>query len=237
MEVYSKKILVVDDDLNVRRLLAKRLTILGYKVFLASHGKDALIFFHNEKPDLIVLDIVLSKLDGYEVCSKIREISSVPIIILTTLDKIPDRLRGFELGVDDYILKPFSSKELEARIKTVLRRTGTLSPKILTNRKKVFSFGNLVINTNTNTVLKNNKEIKLTGVESSIMQLLVENAGKILSRANILQNIWGYMPERAIDTRIVDVHISRLRSKIEENRKNPEIILTVRGIGYKFPKY
>jgi len=235
LEIYNQKILIVDEDFTLLQLLKTRLTILGYETILASTGKDALISFRKEQPDLVILDIILPKLDGYEVCRTIRLDSQVPIIILTTLSSLSNRITGLELGADDYITKPFSPSELEARIKSVLRRYNfqkSLSPP----KKKKIQISNLSIDMNDRVISKTNSKIKLTSIEYNLLRLLIENAGEKLSRTTILNNVWGYTPERSVDSRIVDVHISRLRSKIEEDPSNPDLILTIRGTGYMFQK-
>jgi OmpR family response regulator RpaB len=180
---------------------------------------------------------VLSKLDGYELCRKFRKVSQVPIIILTVLDKVSNRLIGLETGADDYIVKPFSLKEIEAKIKSIYRRSSLTTQNLSKKTNQIYSIDNLIIDTDTQKISKGNLQIKLTNIEHSILKLLIENIGKELSRPVILDNIWGYIPERTADTRIVDVHISRLRSKLEENPNNPDFILTVRGKGYMFKKY
>lgn len=237
VEMCTKKILVVDGDDTVRQVLANRLNRLGYSVLLASNGKVALNLFNEEHPDLIVLDIILSKQDGYEVCHKIRENCQTPIIILTALSGITDRVRALELGADDYVTKPFSPKELEARVQAVLRRSAGLAQPRSTAQQNKLTIGDLVIDITNQEVLKNNLKIKLTEIEFNILELLVHNAGASLTRATIMDNVWGYTPERYTDTRVVDVHIFRLRSKLEKNSKKPDLILTIRGIGYMFQKY
>jgi len=234
VEIYTEKILIVSGDSKINKLLSSRFTILGYKVFSTFNGEDALIFFNREEFDLIIIDLVLPKLDGYELCSKIRENSKVPIIFLSELTSVDDRIIGLKLGADDYIVKPFSSKELEARVRSVLRRYNQNDLMSFERKKRFFQIGNLFIDMNTRIISKNNSEIKLTSIEHNILELLIENAGKKLSRVAILDNIWGYTPERYVDTRIVDVHISRLRLKIEEDPKTPDLIITARGIGYMF---
>lgn len=238
MEIYNEKILVVDDELSIRQILEMRLSIRGYKVILASNGEEALSLFRTEQPNLVILDIMLPKMDGYEVCSAIRQESQVPIIMLTALGDISDRVMGLELGADDYVIKPFSPKELEARIRSVLRRTdsATLLP-INTVTQNVLQIGTLSIDTNKRQVFKGDKRIKLTGMEFNLLELLVTKAGERLSRSIILDRVWGYTPERYLDTRVVDVHISRLRSKLEEDPSNPDLIITARGTGYMFQRY
>jgi OmpR family response regulator RpaB len=235
MKVFNNsKILIADGEIEINQLLTTRLTSLGYKVFSVFNGNDALLSFNNERFDLIIIDIILPKLDGYEVCRRIRENSEVPILLLTTLNNISDRIVGLELGADDYLIKPFSPKELEARIRSLLRRSNNNIQRSAEKNKKVFQISNLLINMNTRVILKDNSEIKLSSIEYSILELLAENEGNHLSRTMILNNVWGYMPERSIDTRIVDVNISRLRSKIEKDPRNPDLIITVRGLGYMF---
>ena len=238
MESYNEKILVVDDEINIRQILETRLSIRGYNVILASNGEEALDLFCKEKPDLVILDIMLPLINGHEVCSKIRERSHIPIIMLTALGDISDRVLGLELGADDYVIKPFSPKELEARIRSVLRRTNSTKVLSLQNKNKnILQIGNLTIDTNKRQVFKGKKRIKLTGMEFNLLELLVTKAGERLSRSLILERVWGYTPERYLDTRVVDVHISRLRYKLEEDPSNPDLILTARGTGYMFQRY
>jgi OmpR family response regulator RpaB len=235
LPTYNEKILVVDDQLSMRQILKTRLSILGYKVILAANGQEALVLFNKENPNLLILDIVLAKIDGYEVCREIRKQSQVPIIILTALGDIADRVLGFDLGADDYVMKPFSPRELEARIRAILCRTNidnnfAIDPNIL-------QISNLVINIRKRQVFKDCKEIKLTSIEFNLLELLVNKAGQSLSRTSILDNVWGYIPERDLDTRVVDVHICRLRFKLEQDPTNPYFIMTARGTGYMFQNY
>jgi OmpR family response regulator RpaB len=232
--LYNEKILIIDSEVEIQQALATQLTCIGYNIILTSNGKDAFIEFHREQPDLIILDILLPITDGYSLCKKFRKISPIPIIILTAAANLSDRIMGFEAGADDYIIKPFFQKELEARIKSLLRRTNKNLLKIAKKKQKNLQIHDLVIEMDTRVVSKNNSKIKLTNLEYSLLRLLVSNSGKELSRKTILEEVWGYTPERSIDTRIVDVHISRLRSKIEKKPSNPDLILTVRGKGYMF---
>ncbi len=235
MQVLNQRILIVDNEPLVRKILATRLTTKGYKIILATNGIEALNLFICENPDLIILDIVLPKLDGYEVCRRIREKSKVPIIILTSRASITDRIMGLDLGANDYIIKPFSPKELEARIRSNLRHfnKSELSPTNL----NVSYIKNLIMDFSTKTVLKEGNKVGLTIVEFNVLKFLIQEPGKELSRKNIMNTVWGYTPERDVDTRIVDVYISRLRSKLEDNPNKPDLILTIRGIGYMFNKY
>tara|TARA_B100000780_G_C21083287_1_gene436330 strand:- start:659 stop:1372 length:714 start_codon:yes stop_codon:yes gene_type:complete len=237
VEVYNEKILVIDGDIGIRQILATRLTILGYKVFLSSNGKDALVSFNKEQPDLIILDLILPKIDGYDVCRTIRSNSQIPILIITSLANIADRISGLELGADDYITKPFSPKELEARIRCILHRSTQKAENPSRKLHKKFQIGNLVIDLNTRIISTKYSKTRLTFIENNLLELLIENAGHKLSRQDILSNVWGYTPERYVDTRIVDAHISRLRTKIKVDPTNPNLIITIRGIGYMFQKY
>jgi OmpR family response regulator RpaB len=233
----NEKILIVDDESNICQILETRLSIRGYKVIVATDGEQALDLFEKEKPDLIVLDIMIPRIDGYGVCTALRKESKVPIIMLTALGDISDRVTGLELGADDYIVKPFSPKELEARIRSVLRRTERSVELQKAKDQNVLYIGNLKIDTNKRQILKGGKRVKLTGIEFNLLELLIKKAGERLSRAYILEDVWGYTPERYVDTRVVDVHISRLRSKLEEDPSNPDLILTARGTGYMFQKF
>lgn len=238
MELYNETILVVDDEMSIRQILETRLSMRGYNVLLAADGDEALYLFRKEEPNLVILDIMLPKRDGYEVCSEIRKESQVPIIMLTALGDISDRVMGLELGADDYVMKPFSPKELEARIRSVLRRVDSKSGLKLKNpTQNILQIGTLAIDTNKRQVFKGEERIKLTGMEFNLLELLVTKAGERLSRSLILDRVWGYTPERYLDTRVVDVHISRLRSKLEEDPSNPDLIITARGTGYMFQRY
>jgi OmpR family response regulator RpaB len=233
---YNGKILIVDPEIHIRQLLAASFTIIGYKVLLAPNGRDGLTIFNKQQPDLVILELILPKLDGFELCRKIRENSQIPIIILTSLNDLSYRITGFDIGADDFIVKPFSKKELEIRVKTLLRRFNHSIQNLPDNKEKIISINNLIIDMGKRKVLKKNTEVNLTNIEYSILELLVENVNRELSRTLILDNVWGYRPERYGDTRIVDVHISRLRSKIENNPSKPNLIITIRGTGYLLQK-
>lgn len=234
MKTKKSKILIVDDELSIRRILTTRLSLAGYEVLAAADGLEALDIFACEVPDLVVLDVMLPKLDGYGVCQKLRQQSNIPIIMLSALSDVVDRLMGLELGADDYITKPFSPKELEARISALLRRV----EKPNTSNKPNFGVvevGTLQIDINRRQVYKDNQRLRLTGREFSLLEMLVNCCGRTVSRLEIIQEVWGYNQFQGVDTRIVDVHVSRLRSNLEKDPKNPELILTNRGIGYSFP--
>ena len=236
MENHKEKILVVDDEASIRRILETQLSMIGYIVVTAADGEEALAAYKKELPNLIILDIMMPKLDGYGVCQEIRKDSDIPIIMLTALGDVADRITGLELGADDYVVKPFSPKELEARIKAILRRVDRMSLHNTSVASGIIAMGGIKIDTNRRQVYKQNEKIRLTGMEFSLLELLMSKSGEAFSRAAILQEVWGYTPERHVDTRVVDVHISRLRSKLEEDPSNPDLILTARGTGYLFQK-
>lgn len=236
MKNQKAKILVVDDDASIQRILEIRLSMLGYEAITAADGKAALDILRNQAPDLIVLDIMLPKLDGYGVCQELRKESDVPIVMLTALGEVADRIVGLELGADDYVTKPFSPKELEARIRSLLRRVEKAGSSGMTN-SGVVQVGTLQINTNKRQVHKNDELIPLTYTEFRLLELLVSHPGEAISRSEILEKIWGYTLEHRADMRVVDVHVFRLRASIEMDPRNPEFILTDRGIGYSFQRH
>jgi OmpR family response regulator RpaB len=229
-------ILVVDDEASIRRILQTRLEMIGYSVVTASDGEEALSAFHRETPDLIVLDVMMPKLDGYGVCQELRKQSDVPIIMLTALADVADRITGLELGADDYMTKPFSPKELEARIASILRRRFHKTDINIIPNSGIIHVGDLKIDTNKRQVHKNDQRIRLTGIEFSLLELLVNHSGRVFSRLEILQQLWGLVGGFHTDTRVVDVHISRLRTKVESDPNLPEFIITARGNGYFFPR-
>jgi two-component system, OmpR family, response regulator RpaB len=235
---HKRKILIVDDEAMIRRILSTRLTMVGYDVAVAANGVEALEVFHKEKPDLIVLDVMMPQMNGLEVCQELRKTTEIPIIMLTALSDVADRITGLQMGADDYLPKPFSPKELEERINAILRRLkGPGAETVPTAGRSgpgIVQAGPLRIETYKRQVFLNSKRIQLTGMEFDLLELLATNAGKTVSRADILQKVWGYSPRHYADMRVVDVHVSRLRSKIGDNPKNPEYIHTDWGTGYFF---
>ncbi len=229
-------ILVVDDEAAVRRVLVMRLQLSGYRVICAEDGEQALELFHSESPDLIVLDVMLPKLDGFAVCRRLRAESCVPIIFLSAVEAISERVAGLDLGADDYLPKPFSPKELEARIATILRRVGRGNAEVesreMPTGQGVLCLGDLIVDTNRRQVTRGGERINLTYTEFSLLELLFREPGRVVPRAEILEQLWGYPPRRSADLRVVDVYVARLRGKLEPDPRNPELILTVRGIGY-----
>jgi OmpR family response regulator RpaB len=232
-------ILLVDDERPLINALSNILKQNNYSVDLAYNGEQGLELISSGIYDLIVLDVMMPKIDGYGVTREIRRTSDVPIIILTALGDVSERITGLELGADDYVIKPFSPKELEARVKAVLRRTSNrevTAPVGGKVAKNVITTGQIKIDTARRQVFRKNERIRLTGMEFSLLELLVNNSGQAYSRNEILQHVWSYPADHRIDTRVVDVHISRLRSKLEADPTNPELILTARGIGYMFQR-
>ena len=229
-------LLVVDDEPAVRRVLAMRLQLAGYNVVCAEDGEQALELFNKEQPDLVVLDVMLPKLDGFAVCRRLRAESAVPIIFLSALDAIAEKVAGLDIGADDYLSKPFSPKELEARINRILRRVGrgaaSQNPLEQVAGLGVLRLGDLVVDTNRRQVTRAGERIALTYTEFSLLELLFREPGRVVPRAEILEQLWGSPPRRAADLRVVDVYVARLRGKLEPDPRNPELILTVRGTGY-----
>jgi len=233
-----KRLLVVDDEPAVRRILDTRLRMAGYTVVLAADGEEALSKFYREQPDLVVLDVMLPKLDGFGVCRQIRAESTVPIIIVSALDNTSEKVAGLELGADDYLPKPFAPRELEMRIAAVLRRqevTAVPQPSIQRegrHQNGIIRAGHLVIDTNRRQVTCKGERLGLTYTEFSLLELLFREPGTVVPRATILEELWGYPPRKATNLRVVDVYVARLRNKLEPDPRNPELILTVRGTGY-----
>ena len=226
----NEKILVVDDEEHIAELIRYNLTSNGYKVITANNGIDAVKIAIEEKPNLILLDLMIPGKDGYDVCKDVRsnsEIRNTPIIMLTAKSEEFDKILGLELGADDYMTKPFSVRELLARVKAVLRRFSISEPE-----SKVLAFGNLTADFDKREILVNDKKLDLTLKEFELLEILIRNKGKILTRDTLLDKIWGY--EYIGETRTVDVHIRYLRKKIEVDDKNPKLIETIRGVGYRF---
>jgi len=228
--IAKRKILVVDDEKELVKLITFNLSIAGYDVLSAKNGIEALEISEQENPDLIILDIILPRIDGWEVCRRLRQnphTTNIPIIILSALSEVNDKLRGFDLGIDDYVTKPFSPRELVVRVKRVLARSENkvLAPKIV-------KIGPLEIGGEDFVVKLNNEEIVLTEREKGILRLLVNNPGVVLSHSEILDAVWGQ--DNIVEYGNIDVHIRHLREKIEQDPEDPQLIKTVKGEGYKF---
>lgn len=226
----SKKILVIEDEEPISRLISYNLAKEGYEIMASADGLDALCKIRSEDPDLIILDIMLPGMDGYDICRTIRkENILIPIIMLSAKDEELDKILGLELGGDDYITKPFSPRELVARVRALLRRA-QVSREAPDN--EVLSIDRIKIDLARHEVKLDQSVIQLTPKEFELLVYLIRHRGKVLSRDMLLDKVWDY--DFAGDTRIVDVHISRLREKIETDPKNPGCIQTVRGVGYRF---
>ncbi len=224
-------ILVVDDEKSIVDVLKVNLEKSGYKVICAYDGEEALNKALNENPDLILLDVMLPKADGFSVCRKIRETSAVPIIMCTAREDEVDKVLGLELGADDYMTKPFSLRELMARVKANLRRTQLIN-QTSSGEAEILQFGDLTIDVEKYEVKKRGKVIELTYREFELLKYLATKKGKIFTRENLLSKVWDY--EFYGDVRTVDVTIRRLREKIEDNPSMPVYIMTKRGVGYYF---
>lgn len=231
----KKTILTVDDEAHILELLRYNLEESGYFVIQAETGEEALELLEHNCIDAVLLDLMLPKIDGLDVLRKIRtkeETKKLPVIMLTAKSEEFDKVLGLEMGADDYIAKPFSIRELQARLKALLRRLEE-EPSIQTKTvQKVLRTNGLEIGVETRTVTKNGQLIEMSLKEFELLKLLVENPGKVFSRDILLEKVWGY--EYIGETRTVDVHIRHIRKKIEEDDSNPQFIKTVRGFGYKF---
>ena len=231
-----KKIIIIEDDEAITWLLEFNLKKQGYDVVSAADGLEALQMLQEEKPDLVLLDIMLPEVDGYEICRTLRswdEFKKTPVIMLTAKKKELDVVLGFELGADDYVTKPFNVRELVSRIKAHLRRNEESSeskPKKEQDKDATLTTGNITLKMEEYRVYIRGKPVNLTPKEFELLKLLIFNKGKVLSRLLLLEKIWGYDTES--DTRMVDVHIRHLRQKIEEEPGNPRYIKTIRGVGY-----
>ena len=230
----SSTILLVDDEDSVQKLLSYPLERDGYRVLAAKDGEEALSKFASEPVDLVVLDLMLPKLDGLEVCKRLRSQSTVPIIMLTARDDELDKVLGLELGADDYITKPFSMREFRSRVKAALRRV-----QLVRERERdgdgagePLELGELEIDLGKRAVTVRGTSVRLTYVEFEILATLARSPGRVFSRTALLERLWGDAAYR--DPRTVDVHIRHLREKLERDPRDPEYIFTVRGVGYHF---
>ena len=223
------KILVVDDEELLVKGIRFNLENDGYEVISGSDGQEAITLAQEQKPDLIILDVMMPRVDGLQACQEIRQFSEVPIIMLTAKSEDMDKLMGFEQGADDYLTKPFNILELKARIRALLRRSAI---KEETAKAERITSGILTIDSTERNAYKNDECIELTAKEFDLIELLIHNPGRVFSRENLLDQVWGY--EFRSDIRTVDVHIRRLREKLEPNPSEPEYIFTKWGVGYYF---
>ena len=222
------RVLIIDDDLSLLRLVRRALEKANYDVLIASSGIEGLKEMYRQQPDIVVLDVMMPVMDGWEVCKRIRELSKVPIIMLTAKSDEKDKVKGFKLGVDDYVTKPFSFAEFTARIEAILNRASGDSH---IKKPRIYSGKGLVIDVTSHEVDMDGKKVDLTPTEFRLLVVLAEGKGRIVSTESILNDVWGtsYMGE----TEHVKRYIWRLRSKLESDPQNPQLILTERGIGYR----
>ena len=226
--IRKNSILIVEDEKNIASLIAKSIRREGFHTIIAYDGERALQLAREFEPVFVVLDLMLPKTSGWEVCRRLREESDVPILMLTAKEGEIDRLFGFSLGADDYVIKPFSPRELVERVKAILRRTKNASML----RKTKLSFGNLLMEPEKHKLTRDGEPISLTPSEYVLLLTLMSAPGRVFSRHELLSKL--YQTSDAVVARVVDVHIGKLRQKIESNPSNPHLILTVRGVGYRF---
>lgn len=219
----STKILVVDDDLGISEMVAILLESEGYTAFTVANGLQVIPIFRAERPDLVLLDVMLPGLDGVSVCHELRQESDVPIIMMSAKTDSVDVIAGLEAGADDYVTKPFENSVLLARVKARLRRQET-EPDTL-------HIGGLTIDLGAHAVRRGQEKLHLTPLEFDLLSLMARKPHQVFSREELLETVWGY--RHAADTRLVNVHIQRLRSKVEEDPEDPKIVVTVRGVGYR----
>jgi len=225
-----RKILIIEDDKTIVEGLEAAFTFHGFTLLSAGNGEDGFFLLGSEKPDVVILDVMLPGFDGFEICKKIRERDRrIPIIMLTAKGGESDKLRGFETGADDYVTKPFSARELIARVNAVLKRSGV---PVKEEQKQVFTVGNVSVNFDNFTVKREGEELSLSLKEYEILRLLMDNPDTVISRDRIIDDIWGedYYP----NPKTIDNFILKLRNKIEEDPRDPRHILAVHGVGYKF---
>lgn len=232
----TKKILIVDDDPSMVRLIAQVLTNKGYEVMESNNGQDALRLLYNYKPDLVLLDVVMPTMDGWKTCSRIRDISAtIPILMLTGQHKTEDDVvRGLDYGADDYLIKPVGNKELTARVQAMLRRAELPSSMGDEGKDYSFSDGYLAVDITQRKVMVDGKRVKLTPIEFRLLALLLQNTGRILTHQQLLEKVWGW--EYVDDLDYVRIYISHLRRKIEPDPTLPKYIITEPGVGYYFQK-
>lgn len=224
----EKRILVIDDDTNICELLRVYLENEGYEVKVANDGVEGITLFKSCDPDLVLLDIMLPKKDGWEVCRQIRECSSKPVIMITAKGEVFDKVLGLELGADDFVVKPFDMKELSARVRAVLRRTNSRERE---QSNDVIKFDNIEINMDEYTLKLKGKSVDIPPKELDLIHYLASNYNRVFTRDQLLDKVWGY--DFAGDSRTVDVHIKRLREKLE-GVSDKWVLKTVWGVGYKF---
>lgn len=224
----SDTVLIIDDDATLVGLLSQSLGKAGYRVLAASNGIDGLQMLYKSNVDLVILDVMMPRMDGWETCTRIRDISDVPVIMLTAKDEEADALKGFQCGADDYVTKPFSFAELTARVKAVIQRTSKARAE---PHRNTYVFNELVVDADNSQVTVRGKPVSLTPTEFQLLLTLAQNAGRILSHEQLLSQVWG--PEYVGEPGYVKRYVWYLRQKIEQDPSDPEYILTERGFGYK----
>jgi two-component system, OmpR family, response regulator VicR len=227
----AQTVLVVDDEKAIVEFIELNLMRQGFSVLKAYTGREAINIVKESKPDIILLDIMLPDIDGFEVCRSIRGFSNAPVIMLTARGEDVDKIIGLEMGADDYMVKPFNPRVLVARINAMLRRLSAVSEDLIHSNSSIIAFEDIKMDLIKRTLLKSDKYIELTPREFDLLTFLVQKANKLLTRQEIIDEIW---KQEYVDPRSVDVHIRRLREKLETDPNNPEKILTVWGKGYKF---
>ncbi len=224
----TKKILIIEDDPGIQLSLQDEFESEGFDTLVAGNGSDGLTIVREKSPDLVILDLMLPKMNGYQVCRTLRqEGNNVPIIILTVKDQEIDKIMGLELGADDYVTKPFSLKELVARVNALLRRSADNNPA-----SQVFRIGDTEFDISKFEALKNGKSLEYTPLEFQMLKLLCDKRGRVVSRIDFLENIWADI-NTVVTERTIDSHIANIRKKLEDNAPEPKHIISIRGVGYK----
>ena len=230
MPARKTSILTADDDPQILRLVARNLQLEGYEVTTAIDGQEALDQLESRKFDLAILDVMMPKLDGFTVCARVREFSSMPIIMVTARGQDQDKIRGLDLGADDYLTKPFSVEELLARVRSVLRRSQFSANQESQNARPVVTLGDLMIDFAQHRVTMKDQEIDLTPIEYRLLAYLAQNAGRVVTQDLLLEHVWG--EEYVGESHLLQVNVNRLRRKLEDDPARPRYLLTKMGVGY-----
>jgi two-component system KDP operon response regulator KdpE len=228
----TKRILVVDDEKTLREFVSRNLSARGFHVFSAANGLEALAIFNAERLDLIILDLMMPHMDGLETCRRIRQSSTLPIVVLSALGEETDKVAALELGADDYLTKPFGVEELLARVGALLRRVGWEGE---VGSRQVLKYGELELDSQAMTVMCRGDPVKLTRTEFNLLYYFMQHVGKILPHRVILQSVWG--PEYGHEAEYLRVYVGRLRRKVEIDSSQPSYLITEHGIGYRFGRY
>jgi len=230
MPAKKTTVLTADDDPQLLRLVTRNLELEGYEVIAARDGQEALQLIEARAPDLVLLDIMMPRMDGFTVCERVREFSNVPIIILTARGQDQDKIRGLDLGADDYLTKPFSVDELLARVRAVVRRSQLTAVDNASAMRSTISIGDVTIDFSQHRVLKNNREVDLTPIEYRLLSYLAQNAGRVVTQDMLLEHVWG--EEYLGESHLLQVNVNRLRRKIEDDASHPRYLQTKMGVGY-----